>query len=175
MCASGSGRSWELQPGIRVRGGVPRPEMRLNGGAEITAVLCTRSLSAGREVTKRGRVWNLSQGLFQQFRKQNKTASQGNSLPGNPSPQHPIGGSFLLFPTFGPSLRPLLVFSRPDCIGASEREVALLLNVRGGVTRAGPDALTFESRTRALLRRPRVSAHPCPIGSEQINPLTCEV
>lgn len=41
---------------------------------------------------------------------------------------------------------------------------------------AGLAALTFEARPRgAAMRRPGAPAQPGPSGSEQINPLTCEV
>lgn len=41
---------------------------------------------------------------------------------------------------------------------------------------AGLAALTFEARPRgAATRRPATPAQPGPSGSEQINPLTCEV
>ena len=44
------------------------------------------------------------------------------------------------------------------------------------VPRSGLAALTFETRPRgAATKRPGAPAQPGPSGSEQINPLTCEV
>lgn len=44
------------------------------------------------------------------------------------------------------------------------------------VPQAGLAAVTFEARPQgAATRRPAAPAQPSPSGSEQINPLTCEV
>lgn len=52
-------------------------------------------------------------------------------------------------------------FPGPNCMGASGREVALLLNVRGGGgPRAGQAPLTFEAGTTTT--RPRARLRPAP-------------
>lgn len=73
-------------------------------------------------------LWNPSQGLFQEFR---KSENRGNYLPGIPLLWSGLEASFSQLATFQLSLGSLLAFPQPDCIGASGREVALLLNVRG--------------------------------------------